>query len=351
MCASGRPISRSMASGLRSAWASIGSRSSTPYRRVVSTPRARSARVMTSRMTGPRRLPTWTVPEGVLESLTTCGPSTLAASSSAQSTCCPSLRPRVGRWSSLALAVVGPEGPGWVLADLDDRVREVPGGDLHEHLLALLLAEQGAAHGRLVGDLARGRLGLRGAHDLERLGALVAVHLHGGADLDVVAGGVLVDQRRVLDHRLEGLDPALDERLLVLGVLVLGVLAQVAVLFRVMDPLGDLGAPDVQHLLELRAELLEAVLADVGRLAVHWRMGSPRCGTGATGPSPLGRCEQKDPGAPCAPPRTSDRAEWYPRPPETSKHPRYHSCSGTLLRPRSSSLPPVPARVEVRARN
>ena len=37
---------------------------------------ARRARVMTSRMTGPRRLPTWTVPDGVFESLTTCGPLT-----------------------------------------------------------------------------------------------------------------------------------------------------------------------------------------------------------------------------------------------------------------------------------
>ena len=36
-------------------------------------------------MTGPRRLPTWTVPDGVFESLTTCGPLTRAASSSAQS--------------------------------------------------------------------------------------------------------------------------------------------------------------------------------------------------------------------------------------------------------------------------
>ena len=37
-------------------------------------PFARSARVIASRMTGPRRLPTWTVPDGVFESLTTCGP-------------------------------------------------------------------------------------------------------------------------------------------------------------------------------------------------------------------------------------------------------------------------------------
>ncbi len=39
---------------------------------------------MASCSTTPRRLPTWTVPDGVLESLTTWGPSTDAASSSAQ---------------------------------------------------------------------------------------------------------------------------------------------------------------------------------------------------------------------------------------------------------------------------
>ena len=65
------------------------------------------------------------------------------------------------------------------------------------------------------------------------------------ADLDVVGGVVLVDDRGVLDQRLERLDPALDERLLVLGVLVLGVLGEVAVLLGVVDPVGDLGSLDV----------------------------------------------------------------------------------------------------------
>ena len=60
-----RPISRSIASGVNSAWASIGSMSSTPYRYVVSMPFARRARAIVSTITGPRRLPTWTVPEGV----------------------------------------------------------------------------------------------------------------------------------------------------------------------------------------------------------------------------------------------------------------------------------------------
>src|SRR4051812_6746197 len=234
--------------------------------------RARSARVITSRMTGPRRLPTWTVPDGVFESLTTCGPSTLAASSSAQSTRgCPSLGTPADRCASRR---------SWVrrsrlgarescLADLDDRVREVPCRDLHDDLLALLAAEQRASHGRLVRDPALRGLGLGRADDEERLGSVLAVHLHRRPDLDVVGRGVLVDQRRVLDHRLEGLDPALDERLLVLGVLVLRVLGEVAVLLGVVNPLRDLGTAHREHLVELRAELVEAVLADVGGLAVH----------------------------------------------------------------------------------
>src|SRR5687767_9116890 len=41
---------------------------------------------MVSTTTGPRRLPTWTVPDGVFESLTTWRPLADAASSSAQNT-------------------------------------------------------------------------------------------------------------------------------------------------------------------------------------------------------------------------------------------------------------------------
>jgi hypothetical protein len=50
----------------------------------------------------------------------------------------------------------------------------------------------------------------------------------------------LLDHHRVLDQRRKRLDAAFDERLLVLGILVLGVLREVAVLLRVVDPLGDL---------------------------------------------------------------------------------------------------------------
>src|SRR5690349_3935168 len=108
---------------------------------------------MTSRMTGPRRLPTWTVPDGVLLSLTTCGPLTPAASSSAQSMRL--LPDRVG-WSVRPAA-----DRGTPLGDADDLVGEVARGHLHDDLLALLLAEEGPADRALVADptLGRPRLG------------------------------------------------------------------------------------------------------------------------------------------------------------------------------------------------
>src|SRR6476661_3249516 len=144
--------------------------SSTPYSSVVSSPLARRARARTSRMTGPRRLPTWTVPDGVFESLTTCGPLTRAASSSAQS-----MRPprRLG--------------------DADDLVGEVAGGDLHDDLLALLLAEQRAPDRALVRDPALGRLRLGGADDRECLRPVGALDADRRADLDVVGRVVLID--------------------------------------------------------------------------------------------------------------------------------------------------------------
>src|SRR5438105_3194496 len=103
---------------------------------------------MTSRMTGPRRLPTWTVPDGVLLSLTTWGPLTLAASWSAQSSGgCP-----CGPAPSTLPGACCPIRSPAVLGDRDDLVREVARGDLHDDLLALLLAEQGAANRALVAD-------------------------------------------------------------------------------------------------------------------------------------------------------------------------------------------------------
>src|SRR5438309_5437083 len=176
--------------------------SSMPYRSVVSSPRRRRARAMTSRITGPRRLPTWTVPDGVFESLTTCGPLTLWASSSAQSTMV-DLR-------GAGLPAGSGRGARSPLADRDDLVGEVAGRDFDEDLLAFLLPEEGAPDRALVADPALGGPSLRRSDDRERLRTVVALDLDRRADLDVVGRVVLVDDRGVLDQRLEGLDAALD---------------------------------------------------------------------------------------------------------------------------------------------
>jgi hypothetical protein len=167
------------------------------------------------------------------------------------------------------------------LTDTDDLVGEVAGRDLDHDLVALLLAEQGAPDRALVRDPAFGRLGLGRADDRELLGSVGAFDVDRRADLDVIGRMVLVDDRGVLDQRLEGLDAALHERLLVLGVLVFGVLGQVAVFLGVVDPIGDLGPLDRDHLVELRAELLETVLGEVCGLVVHGRLG-PRDASGRT---------------------------------------------------------------------
>ena len=71
---------------------------------------------------------------------------------------------------------------------------------------------------------------------------------------------VLLDHDGVLDQRRERLDAAFHERLLVLGVLVLGVLRDVAVLLGLVDARGNLGPLHVDQLVELLADLLEAIL-------------------------------------------------------------------------------------------
>ena len=73
----------------------------------------------------------------------------------------------------------------------------------------------------------------------------------------------------VLSIALERLDPALDEGLLVLGLLVLGVLREVAVLLRVVDAGGDLRAAHVDELSSSGAEAGLALAGEVGGLRVH----------------------------------------------------------------------------------
>src|SRR5690349_3185656 len=97
--------------------------------------------------------------------------------------------------------------------------------------LALLLADDRLADGGLVRELVLGRVRLGGADDpvLDRLLRVDVAQLHLRADRDDVLGDVLLgDHARVAEPLLERGDAVLEQRLLVLGVVVLGVLRDVA---------------------------------------------------------------------------------------------------------------------------
>ena len=83
--------------------------------------------------------------------------------------------------------------------------------------------------------------------------------------LDLVgADFLLVDHGRAAQPLLELGDPLLEQRLLVLGVVVLGVLGDVAELARLLDPLGDLAPFRGREVLDLLFELLEPFRCDYG---------------------------------------------------------------------------------------
>src|SRR5438309_10163973 len=76
------------------------------------------------------------------------------------------------------------------------------------------------------------------------------------------------DDAGVADQLLEEEDAPLDEALLVLGVVVFGVLVDVAEFFGLPDTLGDLGAALVAEHLELRLEPVQPFLREIHNLVV-----------------------------------------------------------------------------------
>ena len=83
-----------------------------------------------------------------------------------------------------------------------------------------------------------------------------------------------VDHGRRAKLVLELRDPRLEHRLLVLGVVVLGVLGDVAELARLLDPGGDLAAAHGRHVLELGLEVGEPF---GGENDVLWHKRDPGC--------------------------------------------------------------------------
>src|SRR5919106_5923827 len=137
---------------------------------------------------------------------------------------------------------------------------EVPGRSLIAHRVADPRADQGSAERRVGADHRQAGGAILAAADEERL--LVAVLVDGGHDVagaDDVASGRRADLRAP-QHVLELADARLHLALLVLGRVILGVLAQIAVCPRGFDRCGCLLATRGFEMVEFRLQTI------VGRL-------------------------------------------------------------------------------------
>src|SRR5919198_195388 len=128
--------------------------------------------------------------------------------------------------------------------------------------LALLLADDRLADRRLVRQLVLRGVGLGRADDvvLDRLLGRNVAELHLRADRDDILGDVLLgDDARIAQAFLERGDAVLEQHLLVLRVVVLGVLRNVAELAGDPDALRHLAALCGRELLDFCLQLLVAL--------------------------------------------------------------------------------------------
>src|SRR3954447_16216954 len=163
------------------------------------------------------------------------------------------------RWASRSSAMTA----GSLEADVDlgDLVLLLLAVGQHDgDLFAALVTHQRLADRGLVGDLLLARIGLGGADDRELDGlALVVLEVDDRPHADGVGRHALgIDDLGQAQAVLQLHDALLEHRLLVLGVVVLGVLGDVAELPRFLDAVGYRSAAVPRQLVELVLELLES---------------------------------------------------------------------------------------------
>src|SRR5215203_251883 len=193
------------------------------------------------------------------------------------------------RYSNWVRWLIGEKRATGVLAgrlDIDDLVlRRAAGGGYHD-LLPHLPLEDRPAYRRSVAELPARRVRLVGADDLERpLLPLPAGDPEGdrGTEVDRVFLGLRrVDHLHVAYPALELTDPALQQALLVLRLVVLGVLRDVPELPGLPDAVGDLLATHLGQVREFILELLQTLrgnefLVLIGHKPRDYKGGCNRC--------------------------------------------------------------------------
>src|SRR5918997_3561853 len=145
---------------------------------------------------------------------------------------------------------------------VDDLVFGRPPGRGDRDLVSDAALEDGAAHGRGMGEFAAPGVGLVGPDDLEGPLLVPAEHPQGHAGAEIHRAGLRpggVDDLRVPQAALDLADPALQKILLVLGVVVLGILGDVAELPGLPDAVRDLPPAYLRQILKFFLELLETL--------------------------------------------------------------------------------------------
>src|SRR6478672_225930 len=142
-----------------------------------------------------------------------------------------------------------------------------PARDLDGDDVVALFPEEGLADRRLVRELVLERVGLGRADDLEflRVAGFLVFDVDDRAEADLIgAQRLLVDHLGAAEFLLQLGDPRLEQGLFVLGVVVFGVLGDVAEFARLLDPSSYLPAFGRREELDFLFEFLQPLRGDDG---------------------------------------------------------------------------------------
>ena len=146
--------------------------------------------------------------------------------------------------------------------DLQQLILHRTGGGIHHHLVPGIFAQQGLAEGGVLRDGAVHGVGLLGAHDLigDLLVKLLVQHGDGGAQADVVPLGlVLLDNHVIGQNLLQLAHTGVELALLVFGLVVFAVLAEVAEPPGHFNLLRHLVGPGGLEIVQFLLQLLQAL--------------------------------------------------------------------------------------------
>src|SRR5512133_3502115 len=157
--------------------------------------------------------------------------------------------------------------PRWLLGDrLYGQLEAAARGD-DRHLVPNHVPDQRPANRGLIRDPSRLRVGFSRSNNRVDLFLAIRVGYRDmGADPDVAGRGGVLHDDGVGEEPLQSLDPALDEGLLVLGIVILSIVHSVRELLRLADTIGDFVPANSSEMMKLLVEFGETFPRKVNAL-------------------------------------------------------------------------------------